>query len=266
MSTALDRLCSQRQADVEIAKANHPLSEIEARAKQAAPARGFASALSDKAAAGHAIIAELKKASPSAGLIRADFAPDTLAEAYQAGGAACLSVLTEPHEFLGADVFLEQAKAAVPLPALRKDFMVDLYQVPESRALGADCILLILAQLDDGLAAEMTASANDWGMDVLVEVHTQAEMQRALDLKAPLIGINNRDLKTLKVDTATTPRLAAMAPDPAMIVAESGLKDRATLDELADTGVKRFLIGESLMRQADVTAALKTLTQVPAHV
>ena len=266
MTTALDRLCAQRRDDVAAAKTDRPLAELEAAAKAAAPPRGFAAALTAKAAQGHAIIAELKKASPSAGLIRPDFAPDSLAKAYSAGGAACLSVLTEPHEFLGDDAYLEQARAATTLPALRKDFIVDPYQIAESRALAADCILLILAALPDGLAAEMMAEAAAWDMDVLVEVHTAEEMQRALDLKASLIGINNRDLKSLKVDTNTTPRLAAMAPDPAMIVAESGLKDRATLDTLAEAGVCRFLIGESLMRQDDVALALSALTEAPAHV
>ncbi len=261
MSDVLERICKGKREHVARRKVLLPLAEIEQLAKSAAPPRGFANALKKKVDQGrYALIAEIKKASPSVGLIRADFDPPTLAQAYEAGGAACLSVLTDTPSFQGEDAFLAAARNACSLPCLRKDFMVDPYQIAESRALGADCILLILAALDDGLAAEMEAQAFDYGMDVLIETHDAKELDRALTrLRSPLVGINNRNLKTLKVDISTAETLAPLIPKDRMAVAESGLSTPADLSRMAKAGAMCFLIGESLMRQSDPARATEAL-------
>lgn len=267
MSDILARINGVKRAAVARRKARAPLAEVEARAKAAPPARGFARALSARAeAGGYALIAEIKKASPSAGLIRADFDPRALARAYARGGAACLSVLTEEDHFQGDDAYLIAARAESGLPVLRKDFMLEPYQVAEARALGADCVLLIMAALDDGLAREMEAYAVDLGLDVLVEVHDEAEFDRAMRLASPLVGVNNRNLKTLAVDLGVTERLARRLPEGRVLVAESGLRTPADLARMARAGARRFLIGESLMREADVEQATRALlAQEPAH-
>jgi indole-3-glycerol phosphate synthase len=267
MTDVLRKIADVKRAVVEKRKKATPLAEVERSAKAASPARGFEAALKAKANCGlYGLIAEIKKASPSAGLIRADFDPPALARAYETGGAACLSVLTEEDHFQGSDEHLKAARAAVNLPVIRKDFMLDPYQVVEARAIGADCILLIMAMLDDGLAKELEATAIQFGLNVLIEVHNAAEMDRALRLKSSLIGVNNRNLKTLVTDLATTEQLAARVPSDRVLVCESGLKTPSDLARMAKVGAKRFLIGESLMRQADVTAATKALlTLEKAH-
>lgn len=242
-----------------------PLAELEIQAREQTPPRGFRAAIERKmAAGGYALIAEIKKASPSAGLIRADFDPAMLATAYKRAGAACLSVLTEQDSFLGEDDHLRAARAAVDLPALRKDFMVDPYQIIESRMIGADCVLLILALLGEAQAAELEAVAIDYGMDVLVEVHDERDLDRALRLRSPLIGINNRNLKTLVIDIAVTEALAPRVPRGKTIVAESGLQTTDHLGRMARVGARCFLIGESLMRQDDVEAATRAILAAPA--
>ncbi len=267
MSDILGKICAAKRGAVARRKQLVPLPELEARAKAAPPPRGFAAALSATVARGqYALIAEIKKASPSAGLIRAAFEPASLARAYEKGGATCLSVLTEEDHFQGRDADLQAARAAVALPTLRKDFMLDPYQVVEARAIGADCILLIMAALDDKAAAELESCAAAWGLDVLIEVHDDAELMRALKLKSPLIGVNNRNLKTLVTDLATTERLAKLLPKDRVLVAESGLKTPSDLARMARAGARRFLIGESLMREVDVEAATRTLlTPEAAH-
>ncbi len=265
MSDVLDRICDDKRTHVAAQKARRPLAEVEAAAKAAGAPRGFAKNLTAHAqGGGFGLIAEIKKASPSKGLIRADFDPPAIARAYQEGGAACLSVLTDEPYFQGQDADLVAARDAVSLPALRKDFMIDPYQVPEARALGADCILLIMAALDDGLAGELAAAAHDWGMDVLIEVHDGAELERALRVDADLVGINNRNLKTLDVDLATTEQLAPEVPSDRVLVCESGLFTRDDLDRMARVGARCFLIGESLMRQTDIAGAVRDLLAVPA--
>lgn len=260
MADVLARIVADKRIHVATRKAAVAEGEQCRRAAAAGPVRGFRAALARQKAAGRpALIAELKKASPSKGLIRADFDPTALARAYAAGGAHCLSVLTDRPYFQGEDAYLAAARAAVELPVLRKDFMVDPYQIPESRALGADCILLILAALDDALAAELMAAAAGYGMDVLVEVHDIEELERALALDADMVGINNRDLKTLAVTLETAERLAPALPASVLAVGESGLSEPADLRRLMDAGVFAFLTGESFMRQPDIAAAVQAL-------
>ncbi len=260
MSDTLTRICADKRAHVARRKAERPIAALDAEARAAGPPRGFAAALAGAVATdGLALIAEIKRASPSRGVIRADFDPPALARAYRDGGAACLSVLTDTPYFEGADRHLRAARSAVELPCLRKDFTLDPYQVVEARALGADCMLLIMAAVDDGQAAEIEATAREFGMDVLVEVHDEAELGRAARLHSRLIGINNRDLKTLAVDLATTERLAPLVPDGAELVCESGLGTHADLQRAMAAGVHRFLVGEALMRERDVAAATLAL-------
>ena len=259
MSDTLQRICKDKLAHVAARKAARPLAELEEAARTASPPRGFLAALSRALADGYGLIAEIKRASPSKGLIRADFDPPSLARAYAAGGATCLSVLTDVPYFQGQDSFLTDARDAVSLPALRKDFMLDPYQIVESRALGADCVLLIMAALEDTQARELASAAEGLGMDVLVEVHDEAELDRAITVGARMLGINNRNLKTLKVDVATTERLAPRVPDDRLIVCESGLKTPADLARMAKAGARCFLVGESLMAQDDVAAATRAL-------
>ena len=257
MTDILERILETKRAEVAARKATMPLSEIDACIERQTKPRGFRAALDARAKTGHALIAEIKKASPSKGLIRADFDPPAHARAYEAGGAACLSVLTDEPWFQGADSYLTAARDACSLPVLRKDFMVDPWQAPESRAIGADAILLIMAALDDGLLAEIEASAIECGMDVLVEVHDAKELDRALKLKSRLIGVNNRNLRDFTIDFENSYRLVGKAPADCTFVAESGLTIRADLDQMAEHGIHCFLIGEALMRQQDVEAATR---------
>jgi indole-3-glycerol phosphate synthase len=253
----LDRIMETKRADVAARKATISLADLDAGIAQRTKPRGFRAALDAKQ--GHALIAEIKKASPSKGLIRADFDPPAHARAYQAGGAACLSVLTDEQWFQGADSYLTAARDAVAIPVLRKDFMVDPWQVTEARSLGADAILIIVAALDDGQMAEIEAAALDCGMDSLVEIHDEGELERALRLKSRLIGVNNRDLRDFSVDFQRTYDLVGKAPADCTFIAESGLTTRADLDALAAQGVRCFLVGEALMRQGDIEAATRAL-------
>ncbi len=265
MGDKLAEICAVKRDHVKACMARRPLREVIIAANDAGPPRGFYAALAGvREAGGYGLIAEIKRASPSAGLIRADFAPEELAGAYERGGATCLSVLTDVAYFQGSDDDLVAARRASSLPVLRKDFMVDPYQIAEARALGADCVLLILAALDDGMARELEESARSFAMDVLIEVHDEAELGRALRLRSPLIGINNRNLKTLKTDLATTEALASKLPADRLVVSESGLHGADDLARIAEVGVTSFLIGESLMRQADVEAATRALLRPPA--
>ncbi len=260
----LDKIKAYKLDHVAACKQARPMSEVEAAARIASPTRGFADRLINASREGYGLIAEIKKASPSKGLIREDFNPPELAKAYEDGGATCLSVLTDVPSFQGADEFLVQAREAVALPALRKDFMYDPYQVAEARALGADAILIILASVEDGQAAELEAAATDWGMDVLLEVHNAEELERACLLKSPLMGINNRNLKTFETTLDTTRTLSKMVPADRIVVCESGLTTPSDLADMAQFGARTFLIGESLMRQDDVTSATRTLLANPA--
>lgn len=261
MSDRLKEICATKRDHVAARKAEVTVATLAARAAEQSSPRGFRASLDAHARAGYGLIAEVKKASPSKGLIRADFDPPAHARAYEAGGAACLSVLTDMPYFQGHDDYLMAARSAVSIPVLRKDFMVDPWQVLESRALGADAILIIAAALDDAQMAEIEAAAIEHGMDALVEVHDEAELERALRLKSRLIGVNNRDLRDFTVDFARTYELVGKAPADCTFVAESGLRTRDDLDAMAQHGVRCFLIGESLMRQADVEAATRALLE-----
>lgn len=259
MTDKLAEICATKRGEVAVRKPLASLADLDARAAAQTAPRGFRRALEAKAANGFGLIAEIKKASPSKGLIRPDFHPADHARAYEAGGAACLSVLTDAPYFQGHEDYLVEARAACNLPVLRKDFMVDPWQVAEARAIGADAILIIVAALDDGAMAEIEAAAFERGMGVLVEVHNEAEMERAARLRSRLIGVNNRDLKRFVTDIANTERLVPLAPEGTLLVSESGINSHADLLRLEAHGVRCFLVGESLMRQADVTAATQAL-------
>ena len=259
MTDKLAEICATKRLEVAERKLLASVNELDSRAALQTAPRGFEAALRAKAENGFALIAEVKKASPSKGLIRADFDPAAHAAAYQAGGAACLSVLTDAPYFQGHEDYLMAARAACDLPVLRKDFMIDPWQVAEARSIGADAILIIVAALGDAQMAEIEAAALDRGMDVLVEVHNEAEMERAARLQSRLIGVNNRDLKRFVTDLAVTERLALLAPAGTLLISESGINSHADLLRLEASGIRTFLVGESLMRQADIAAATQQL-------
>lgn len=260
MSDTLERIGVYKRADTARRKASISYAGISDKARAAPPVRGFFDALQARRDAdGLALIAEIKKASPSRGLIRADFDPPALARAYQEGGAACLSILTDTESFQGADHHLVEARAAVSLPVLRKDFLYDAWQVAEARALGADCILVIMAAVDDALAADLVREAKHWDMDALIEVHDRQELDRALNLASPLIGINNRNLRTFDVSLNTFEALSADVPPDRLLIAESGIFTHEDAARVQRAGAGALLVGESLMRQSDVSAAVRTL-------
>ena len=263
MTDVLAKIIDGKRDEVAALRAARSLSDLEAAARAADPVRGFANALARDSETGYGLIAELKKASPSKGLIRADFDPASLARAYEQGGASCLSVLTDTPWFQGASDYLVAARNAVSLPVLRKDFMIDPIQIVESRALGADCILLIMAALDDTLALELEACAIEQGMDVLIEVHDVSELERACRLASPLMGINNRNLKTMEISLDVGAAMLPALPDDRIAVAESGLFAPADLARMAGAGARCFLIGESLMRADDVAMATRAILADP---